>query len=304
MTACSRREFLAASAAAAVLPNLLAAADDGPWLRQSVKGGMLRVEGGWLEKLNAAKAAGFEGVEPNTAPDLAVEELKAAAAETGVAVDGTVGGYHWQVRHTDPDNAVRTKAQRLLEQSLQQTAALGADTFLIVPGHGKDGDRETVERKATRAIKAVLPMAEDLGVRILIENVWNEMFYDPAGGQDQSARALADFIDRFESDFVGTQFDLGNHWKYGDVAGWVRTLGPRIKKLDIKGFSRAAGQFTDVTEGDIDWAGVRAALAEVGFTGWVAAEVGGGDVARLTTIHDQVDAALHCDKTLAEVRAG
>ena len=290
-----RRRFLAL-AAAAPLAGTAFAAPAGGWLRKSVKGGMIDVPGGWLAKLTAAKAAGFDGVEPNTDPALDVEEFKKAALRNGVVVDGTVGGYHWKVRHTDPDAAVRKRAAALLEQSLRQTAALGADTFLIVPGHGKDGTRAEVEERAKAALSDALPLAEELGVSILIENVWNAMFYDPDGGDAQGADRLAAFVDSFASDRLGVQLDLGNHWRFGDVAEWVTTLGPRTKKLDIKGYSRTSGKFTDVTEGDIDWVSVRKALREVGYTGWVAAEVGGGDQRRLSTVADQIDAALHCDE--------
>ncbi|NDH94074.1 MAG: sugar phosphate isomerase/epimerase, partial [Planctomycetia bacterium] len=86
---------------------------------------------------------------------------------------------------------------------------------------------------------------------------------------------------------------------YGDVASWVRELGPRIVKLDIKGYSNARADmdgpwkgFVDITAGDIDWASVRAALREIDFTGWVSAEVGGGDVARLKIVLDQMQQAL------------
>ncbi len=85
----------------------------------------------------------------------------------------------------------------------------------------------------------------------------------------------------------------------GDVATWVRELGPRIVKLDIKGYSNrradAEGRgkgFTDITEGDIDWRSVRAALRDIGFSGWVSAEVGGGDVSRRRAVLDQMKRAL------------
>ena len=119
------------------------------------------------------------------------------------------------------------------------------------------------------------------------------------GPRTQTARAFADYIDSFQSPWVGAFFDLGNHARYGDVAGWVRELGPRIVKLDIKGYSNARADkdgpwkgFVDITAGDIDWASVRAALREIGFTGWVSAEVGGGDVARLKIVLDQMQQAL------------
>lgn len=79
----------------------------------------------------------------------------------------------------------------------------------------------------------------------------------------------------------------------------MRELGPRIVKLDIKGYSNrradAEGRgkgFTDITEGDIDWRSVRAALRDIGFSGWVSAEVGGGDVSRLRAVLDQMKRAL------------
>jgi hexulose-6-phosphate isomerase len=48
----------------------------------------------------------------------------------------------------------------------------------------------------------------------------------------------------------------------------------------------------DIADGDIDWAAVRAALGEIGFTGWVSAEVSGGDTARLAAVLDQMKQAL------------
>lgn len=284
-----------------------AATGNAAWLRKTLKAGMINLgkdapDNSWEAKFTVAKAAGFEGVEPNTG-GWDVTEFRAAAEKVGIVIDGTVGGYHWGTTHTNPDPKVREKAQTLLEQSLEQTAALGAKTFLIVPGHGNDGTAEEVRTRAFNALSAAIPLADRLGVRILIENVWNHFLYDHSGDSNQSAQPLADFVDSFGTETVGVQFDLGNHWKYGDVADWVKTLGPRIQKLDIKGFSRETGSFTDITRGDIDWASVRAALVKIGFQGWVAAEVGGGNQERLELVSRQIEDALHCGKTFAEVKA-
>ena len=136
---------------------------------------------------------------------------------------------------------------------------------------------------------------------ILIENVWNDFTYDHEGGNDQTADRLAAFIDVFDSPLVGVQFDIGNHWKYGDPAAWIRTLGKRIQKLDIKGFSREKDGFTKITEGDIDWPAVEQALHDIKYTGWLAAEVGGGDIDRLKEVNEHLEEALHCSKSLASV---
>lgn len=272
-----------------------------PWLRKTLKIGMIKLKDGSLEeRFQLAKDAGFEGVELN-APSIDIDEANAASKATGLIIDGTVGKYHWQTRHTDPDPAIRREALALLKKGIENTAAVGADTMLLVPGHGKDGTDEEVYERAVAAINEALPLAEKNSVSILIENVWNDFCYDHEGGSDQTADRLAKFIDEFDSPRVGVQYDIGNHWKYGDPAAWIRTLDKRIQKLDIKGFSRATGNFTKITEGDIDWPSVEKALRDIGFTGWLAAEVGGGGLERLKEVSDHLEESLHCSKSLSSV---
>ena len=76
-------------------------------------------------------------------------------------------------------------------------------------------------------------------------------------------------------------------------AQWIRELGRRIVKFDIKGFSRADNDWADITEDDLPWADVRQAIDDIGFYGWVAAEVPGGDQTRLMQIAGQIDQALN-----------
>ncbi len=299
-----RRAFLKATTATFALTSatsfaLSARGEDRKqhgWLRKTLKIGMIRVKGSLADKFKVAKEAGFEGVELNT-PGINIEEAEQAAKASGLIIDGTVGGYHWNVRHTDPNPEVRADALSRLNQGLAETAAVGGQSMLLVPGHGKDGTDEEVHRRAAEAIRAALPVAEKHDVAILVENVWNDFCYDHEGGNDQTADRLAAFIDLFDSPLVGVQFDIGNHWKYGDPADWIRTLGSRIQKLDIKGFSRANGKFTKITEGDIDWPSVEKALRDIQFTGWLAAEVGGGDLDRLQEVSQHLEAALHCSES-------
>jgi hexulose-6-phosphate isomerase len=269
-----------------------------PWLRKTLKIGMIRSGESLTEKFKIAKQAGFEGVELNT-PGIDIDQANAAAKASGLIIDGTVGGYHWGERHSDPSPDVRAAALAKLRAGLAETAAVGADTMLLVPAHGKDGSDAEVYERAMAAITAALPDAEKHGVSILIENVWNDFLYDHEGGNDQTADKLAKFIDAFDSPWIGVQFDIGNHWKYGDPAGWIRTLGKRIKKLDIKGFSRQTDKFTKITEGDIDWPSVEQALRDIEFTGWLAAEVSGGDLDRLIEVSDHMEQALNCSKSIA-----
>ena len=201
----------------------------------------------------------------------------------------TVCSTHWKIRHSSPDPAVRAQALKDLETALRDTHAVGGHTVLLVPGKGEDGPEEVIWERSVENIRKALPLAAELGVAIVMENVWNQFLYDHQGGPDQTAAKHANYVDAFNSPWVGMQFDIGNHWKYGATGDWIRTLGKRIVKLDVKGFSRKTGKFTPIGEGDLDFADVRKALHEINYYGWVAAEVKGGDLAALKTISNQMD---------------
>ncbi|MFZ9088744.1 MAG: sugar phosphate isomerase/epimerase family protein [Planctomycetaceae bacterium] len=258
---------------------------------KTLKIGMVRVDGSLADKFAAAKQAGFDGIEMN-APALDVAETKAAIAKTGLPVDGSVNSSHWQVRHTDPDAEVRKQALDSLTQAIRDTHAVGGHSVLLVVGHGKDGSEAEIRERSLENIGKAIPVAAQYGVQIVIENVWNHFLYDHEGDHTQTADKFVSYVDDLNSPWVGMQFDIGNHWKYGSMGDWLRQLGRRVMKLDIKGFSRAEGKFTRISEGDIDYADVRRALHEIDFYGWVAAEVGGGPLEELQRISGELDDAF------------
>jgi hexulose-6-phosphate isomerase len=260
-------------------------------LFKTLKIGMIKVPGGLKDKFAAAKEAGFAGVELN-APGFQVDEVKAAIAATGLPVDGTVCSSHWQIRHTSPDSATREKALADLKQALRDTHAIGGHSVLLVVGKGEDGPENEIWPRSVENIRQAVPLAAELGVSIVIENVWNQFLYDHEGDAKQTADKFVKYVDEFHSPWVGMQFDIGNHWKYGSMGDWIRQLDKRVLKLDVKGFSRAQNKFTPIGEGDIDYADVRKALTEINFYGWLAAEVAGGDVDALKSISRQMDVAF------------
>lgn len=243
------------------------------------------------ERFKMAKDAGFEAVELNT-PAIPIQEVKAAMAATGIIVDGTVCATHWKVRHSDPSAQIRAKALADLKKGIDETRAVGGSTILLVVGHGKDGTKQEVWKRSVENIKLALPHAAKMGITIVIENVWNHIAYDHKGDSNQTAEELARYIDEFNSPFIGLQFDIGNHWKYGSMGDWIRHLGKRIVKLDVKGFSREKSKFTKIGEGDLDFADARKALLEINYHGWCAAEVTGGDLNRLKEISANMDKAF------------
>ncbi|MGB1682398.1 MAG: sugar phosphate isomerase/epimerase family protein, partial [Acidimicrobiales bacterium] len=76
--------------------------------------------------------------------------------------------------------------------------------------------------------------------------------YQHGGPSNQTAEKLRDYLDAIDSPWVGSYFDIGNHQKYGKPAEWIRTLGKRIVKLDVKDWGKKAG-FCKIGDGDVEW---------------------------------------------------
>ena len=255
---------------------------------KTLKLGMVKIDGTLEDKFNAVKQAGFAGIEMDT-PRMDVEATRKAISATGLLVDGTVISTHWSIRHSAKAAEKRKVALAHLRESIRKTHAVGGHTTLLVVGHGKDGSPEEVWDRSLENIAQAVPLAAELGVVIAIENVWNHFLYDHQGDSNQTVEPFVRYLDQMDSPWVGMQFDIGNHWKYGTTGDWIRRLGRRIVKLDAKGFSRQRDTFTKIGEGDVDWLDVCRALKEINFYGWCAAEVDGGDATRLREISSNLD---------------
>lgn len=292
----SRRRFLQNTAGVAVASPWLASAAAGEEssgylkgrLYKTLKIGMVSADGSLTDKFKLAKAAGFDGIELSL-PGTDLTAAKQAIADSGLPVDGSVCAKHWNIRHTSAKAEERAEALATLKQALRDTKAIGGNTVLLVVGRGDDGPERELWDRSIDSISQAIPLAAELGVYIAVENVWNQFLYDHDGDANQNADKFVKYIDAFNSPWVGMQFDIGNHWKYGSMGDWIRALGPRIVKLDLKGFSRKEDKFTKIGAGDLDWADVRSALQEIQFTGWAAAEVKGGGPERLREISDNMD---------------
>lgn len=247
-----------------------------------------------VERLKMAAAAGFDGVDFDEAGAYTVEQAKAAVLESGVFCHNAINHAHWQDTLTNKDASVRAKGVSNIEHCIRVSHAIGGSGVLIVIGKGDDGTPEECDERAASEIRKLIPLAASLGQPILIENVWNKIHYDHDKPPEQSAERFVKFVDSFNSRWVGMYYDIGNHWKYGQPREWLRQFGHRAVKLDVKGFSRAKNKFVDITsaEDDLPWGEVQAGLKEIGFAGWATAEVGGGDVERLTVVRKQMEKAF------------
>ena len=266
--------------------------------KKAVKWGMVQTEGSVLEKFTLLRELGFDGVELDSPSDLDPDEVLAAMEATGLEVPGVVDSVHWRDTLGDPDAEVRARGRAGLETALRDCARYGGTSVLLVPAVvSKTISYDTAWTNSQAEIRHVLPLAEELGLTIAFENVWNRFLLSPL----EAAR----YVDEFESSRVAWHLDLGNLVNFGYPEQWVRILGARIAKLDIKDFSNAkrdneglwAGFAVGIGDGDVDWPATCLALDEVGYPrgdagGWAAAEVSGGGAERLAEIAARMDRVL------------
>jgi L-ribulose-5-phosphate 3-epimerase len=261
-------------------------------LKKSCKIGMVGEGATLADKFKLLKDVGFDGVEMDGPSSYDWREVLNAKLESGLEIPGVVCSTHWGKPLSDPSAEVRAEGVAGLETALRDARIYGASTVLLVPGvcRGEVTYKDAWDR-SSHELAAVLPLARELGVKIALENVWNDFITD--------AKEAARYVDQFNDDHLGWYFDVGNIVRYDDPVNWVKTLGARIMKLDIKDYSRAKMNAEGVWKGfdckigaadsSCGWAELMAALKELGYEGWASAEVTGGGRERLAEISQNMN---------------
>jgi hexulose-6-phosphate isomerase len=294
LDAFDRRDFLKISctaAAAALSTHALSSNAAEPAERRfkkAVKLSMVKLDASLVEKFKVLKELGFDGIDIDQR--VKHEDVRRAREESGLIVHGVVDYDHWEHLLSHPDAKVRSAGVESLKESLRDSKAYGGTTVLLVVGKvTKEISYADAWQRSQEEIRKALPLAEELGIKIAFENVWNMFLLSPL--------EFARYIDEFKSPWVGSYFDIGNIVNYGWPEQWIRILGRRILKIDVKEYSRklrdekgpGAGFGVELGEGDSDWPAVHAALDEIGYRGWGTAEVRGGDRERLAEISRRMD---------------
>lgn len=289
----NRRQFLETTAAATgaiLMGGLPAVAEEKPARERKFKGKIFKADKGngigkdydaMVATLQRYKDHGFHGLEGGspTIPD--IDALNRAIEKVGFPVHGVVDMVHWKDRLSDPDPVVRERGREALAQAVRDSKSIGGTTVLLVPGRvtGPDETHEDVWNRSIIEIRKVLPLAAEKKIKILIENVWN--------GFCETPEEYRDYIDAIESEWVGAYFDIGNVRKFGKPEDWIRMLGKRVVKLDMKDWGKENG-FCRLGEGDVDWPAVREALAEINYTGWATREGSDKSLADTSQLMDEL----------------
>jgi hexulose-6-phosphate isomerase len=244
-----------------------------------------------LDKFKLVKDLGFDGIEFNSPVEFTIKELIEARNKSGLELPSLVNKDHWSKPLSDPDPSVREFIIDSVAKSLHEVKELGGDTVLVVPGVVNDKiSYSQAYKNSLDSIRKLIPHVEKTGMKIGLENVWNNFILSPV----ETKR----FLEEIDHPLIGWYFDIGNVLRYGWPEHWIETLNSRIIKLHIKEFSRQKmndeglwkGFDVELTEGDIDWSVVMNTLKDIDYQGqWITAEVRGGDRNRLKDIFLQMD---------------
>lgn len=221
-------------------------------------------------RFRLAAEAGFDGIELQADETLVVDDARLRAlaelARGTVPVCSLMCGGARKLG--SPDEAERRAALEHVRRAIGAAATLGTDTLLVIPAYvDAQVTYEQAWERGQAGLRALLPVAEEHGVCLAVENVWNRFLLSPL--------EMARFVDELGHPLVRSYLDVGNAVLMGYPEQWIATLGSRIRRVHLKDFRRAVGTlagFVPLGDGDVDWPAVMAALRRVGYDGWLTSE--------------------------------
>ena len=229
------------------------------------------------------KKAGFDGVELNLdAPGRSAHSLSLETTDSELAeimnisekydlpvISVSSSLYGGGMGSPCPDE--RAQIKKILEKQLYCANQLGAGAILVVPG-GISAETSIKEayKNSLETLRDCLEFIEEYKIAVGVENVWNQFFTSPWD--------MAVFIDNLNSQYIKAYFDVGNVLAFSYPEYWIEILGSRISRVHIKNFLRnghfnLGGSFVDLAVGSARWPEIIAALRNVGYDGYLTAEV-------------------------------
>lgn len=237
--------------------------------------------------LRLANAAGFDAIELNYDLDNDLspkhgprdyQRIRNLADSIGIEISGICSFLYWPYPLTAHDPARRARGLELAGLMAECAHQLGTKNVLVVPGAVHipwRTDYEPVanalcDQRAREAIGKLIPQAEKLGVSLNIENIFFNGYLMTPGEMIQ-------FVDSFGSEAVKVHFDTGNIMMFQFPEHWIRELGPRIRNVHLKEFTKKGTDysletFRPLLDGTTNWPAVLDAFVETNYQGYLTFE--------------------------------
>jgi hexulose-6-phosphate isomerase len=161
--------------------------------------------------------------------------------------------------------------QRCVDQlaaGLGVAKALGADNTLLTLGRiTPDLYYDVAYANAVATLRQLGPIAEQIGVDVAIEFVWNGFLFSPM--------EMKRFLDEVGHPRIGFYFDPGNMAVFQVPQHWVRIIGKHTKKVHLKDWTGGPlnGKWTGLLAGGCDFPAIMAELRAIGYDGPLVSEV-------------------------------
>ncbi|MFW6108761.1 MAG: sugar phosphate isomerase/epimerase family protein [bacterium] len=232
----------------------------------------------FADLVGKAAAAGYECIEVRPAegteltldtPEAELAALRKTAEDAGLAIVSLCGAGGKPMNLMTYDEALRRESIENSKAMLRTAKALGADAVLHTLGGRPSPELyyHVAYANALRSLQELAPTAEELGVDIAVEYVWNGFLTSPL--------ELAQFLTTVASPAVGFFFDPGNMRIFHHSEHWARICGPWIKKVHAKDFSweNHVVQWPPLLEGQVNFPAVMAELRAAGYDDALISEV-------------------------------
>jgi len=235
-----------------------------------------------VEKLfGIASEAGFAGIElcfndgsldPDKIDSGQRHKYVELAESYGLEIPSVATGVLWKYNLGSLDEKTREKGAEYVRKGLRLARDLGARVVLVVPAVAKpEIPYDTMYRISKETIKSLAGYAEDLGVIIGVENVWNKFLYSPL--------EFRRFIEEINHDYVKAYLDVGNVLNLGYPEHWIDLLKGLIAMVHVKDFDLKVGNITGfrhLGKGSMNWENVLSRLKAVGYDDFLNLECGPG----------------------------
>lgn len=231
------------------------------------------------ETLQQANNAGYEAIEIcfrddrdtkfDDLTDARIADMVKLAEDYEIELASSVGSGEPRPDVMTNDESVRKQSVDAVKRILETVKKFGIDTWLMVPGRVSETCHyDDAYYNAVVALRELAPFAEDLGVTIALEQVWNRFLLSPM--------EWARFLCEINSLRVGLFFDTGNMVIQSYPEQWVKIVGTGVKKVHFKDFQRQGYEWKPLLEGDVDFPAVMAELRKIGYDDALLSEVSPG----------------------------
>lgn len=203
-------------------------------------------------------------------PESRFKEVRKMASDNGLAISSMLTFAQFYYTLTHPDDKIWNTGIDLMRRLLDFAVVMEAPNLLVVPGLvDSKVSYDFAYIRLEEAIQRLKKDAEEKQVGLGVENIWGKMLYSPL--------EMRDFVDKFDSKYVGVHFDVGNVIQYGYPEQWIRILGKeRLLSIHLKDYSEAINNirgFTYLFQGSVPWGRVMDTLNEIKYDGYLIAEV-------------------------------